>query len=87
MAASRAAIRELFRRERSDAHTGLGLVVVASVLVAVVWVPQAGAVLAGGFAALFVVALVVALFLGRRRGGAVRAAYRFTFGLGGWVSF
>ncbi|WP_371629151.1 hypothetical protein OG892_12470 [Streptomyces sp. NBC_00341] len=86
MNASRAAMWELFRVELSVAHMGLALVVMASVLVSVVWSPPAGALIAGGFAALFVVALVVFLLLGRRRWGAVRAAYKFVFGWANWVT-
>lgn len=77
---------ELFRVELSVAHMGLGLVVVATVFVSAVWSPQAGVRIAGGFAALFVVALVVLLLLGRRRWGAVRAAYKIAFGWANWVT-
>lgn len=86
MNASRAAVWELFRVELSVAHMGLGLVVIASGLVSVVWSPQVGAIIAGGFAALFVVTLAVALLMGRRRWGAVRAAYKCTFGWAGLVT-
>ncbi|WP_406393931.1 hypothetical protein [Streptomyces sp. NBC_00887] len=42
-------------------------------------------IIAGSFAALFVVALVVVLVAGGGGWGAVRAAYRFTFGWAEWM--
>lgn len=86
MRASRAAIREVFRVELPIAHVGLMLVVVASVFVSVVWSPGTGVIIAGAFAALFVVALVVALLAGKRGWGAARAAYKFTFGWANWIT-
>ncbi|MGP3772238.1 hypothetical protein ACTWJ8_15530 [Streptomyces sp. SDT5-1] len=84
--ASRKAVSELLRVEMPIAHIGLAIVVIASGIASITWSPKAGAVVAGGFAALFCVALVVALFRGRRRGRAVRAAYKFTFGWANWIS-
>ncbi|MGV9274504.1 hypothetical protein [Streptomyces griseosporeus] len=85
--ASRAAAREVFRAELPIAHMGLALVALASVLAGVVWSPKAGVIVAGAFAALFVVALGGALLAGRRGWGAARAAYRFTFGWADWITF
>ncbi len=84
--ASHAAICEVFRVELPIAHVGLMLVVVASVFVGVVWSPRTGVIIAGAFAALFVVALAVALLAGGRGWGAARAAYKFTFGWANWIT-
>ncbi|MFE9626737.1 hypothetical protein [Streptomyces sp. NPDC006527] len=86
MQASRAAMRNLFRVELSIAHMGLAITIIASVLVGVVWSPRTGGIIAGAFAALFVVALAVALLIGRRGRYAVRAAYKFTFGWANWIT-
>jgi hypothetical protein len=83
--ASRAAVREVFRVELPIAHMGLALVALASVLAGVVWSAKAGLIIAGVFAALFVVALAGALLAGRRGRDAARAAYRFTFGWADWI--
>ncbi|MFD4690155.1 hypothetical protein [Streptomyces sp. NPDC058463] len=86
MQASRAATRNLFRVELRVANTGLAITIIASVFAGVVWSPRASVIIAGSFAALFVVALVVALLAGSRGRGAVRAAYKFTFGWAEWIS-
>lgn len=86
MRASRAAIRELFRVELSIAHVGLAIAAMACIVIGVIWSRKTGAIIAGAFAALFVVALTVALLSGRRGRGAVRAAYKFTFGWANWIS-
>ncbi|MGW1953610.1 hypothetical protein ACWCPI_12785 [Streptomyces sp. NPDC001920] len=84
--ASRSAIRELFRVELPIAHVGAALAALVSVVVGVLWSPAAGALIAGGFSALFIVAMAVALLSGRRGWGAVRAAYKFTFGWANWIT-
>jgi len=86
MRASRAAIRELFRIELPIAHVGLALVVVVSVVISVIGSQKTGLIIAGVFAALFVIALAVAFLSGRRGWGAVRAAYKFTFGWANWIT-
>ena len=86
MRASRAAILEVFRVELPIAHVGLLLVVLAGVFVSVVWSLKTGVIIVGAFAALFVVALVVALLAGKRGRGAVHAAYKFTFGWANWIT-
>ncbi|MGW1404999.1 hypothetical protein [Streptomyces sp. NPDC002403] len=69
-----------------SAHMGLAIVIIASVFVGVVRAPRTGVIVAGAFAALFVVALGVALVAGGRGRSAVRAAYRFTFGWADWIT-
>lgn len=68
------------------AHVGLALVLVVSAVVGVALSPKAGAVIAGAFAGLFVMALVVARLAGRRGWSAVRTAYKFAFGWANWVT-
>ncbi|MET7855549.1 hypothetical protein ABZT48_47305 [Streptomyces avermitilis] len=85
--ASRGAMRELFRMETGVAHFGLAIVIIACIFVGVVWSPRIGAIIAGAFAALFVVALAVALLAGSRGRDAARAAYKFTFGWADWITF
>ncbi|MCX4738569.1 hypothetical protein OG412_07950 [Streptomyces antibioticus] len=86
MRASRAAVLELFRVELPVAHMGLVITIIAGVFVGVVWSPRVGVCITGAFAGLFVVALAVALLVGRRGWGAVRAAYKFTFGWANWIT-
>ncbi|WP_326628602.1 MULTISPECIES: hypothetical protein [unclassified Streptomyces] len=86
MQASRGAMRDLFRVELPIAHMGLAITIIASGFVGVVWSPRTGVIIAGAFAALFVVALVVALLAGSRGRDAVRAAYKFTFGWADWIT-
>lgn len=84
--ASRAAMRKLFRIELPIAHMGLALVAIVSVVTCVIGSLKTGAIIAGVFAALFVVVLTVVLLSGRRGWGAVRAAYKFTFGWVNWIT-
>ncbi|MFE7618514.1 hypothetical protein [Streptomyces sp. NPDC057496] len=85
MQATRKALREVFRADLPDAHFGLGIVIVASVVVGLLVEPAAGALVAGAFAFLFLVTLVV-MFLRSIRGmDTARRAYLFTFGWAGWV--
>ena len=86
MQASRGAMRNLFRVELPIAHMGLAITIIASVFVGVAWSPRTGVIIAGAFAALFVVALAVALLAGSRGRDAVRAAYKFTFGWADWIT-
>ncbi|MFB7429624.1 hypothetical protein ACFC0K_40875 [Streptomyces hydrogenans] len=85
MRASRKALREVVRADLPAAHFGLGIVVVASVVVGLFAGPIVGALVAGSFAALFLVALVVMLLRGIRGLDAGRRAYLFTFGWANWV--
>lgn len=86
MQASRGALRDLFRVELAIAHMGLAITIIASVLVGAAWSPRTGVIFAGAFAALFIVALAVALLAGSRGRDAVRAAYKFTFGWANWIT-
>ncbi|MFE2687033.1 hypothetical protein [Streptomyces mirabilis] len=86
MQASRGAVRNLFRAELSVAHMGLAITIIASVLAGAAWSPRTGVIIAGSFAALFVVALAVTLLADSRGRDAVRAAYKFTFGWANWIT-
>ncbi|MEU7338243.1 hypothetical protein [Streptomyces sp. NPDC007074] len=86
MQASRRTARELFRVEMPVANLGLAITIIASVFVSVAWSPRTGAIVAGAFAALFVVALAVTLLAGGRGWDAARAAYKFTFGWADWIT-
>ncbi|MDQ0960373.1 hypothetical protein QFZ66_004251 [Streptomyces sp. B4I13] len=85
MRASRRAARNLFRVEMPVAHMGLALAIIVSLLAGAAWSPRTGVIIAGGFAALFVLALAVVLLVGNRGRNAVRAAYKFTFGWAEWL--
>ncbi|MFI8421133.1 hypothetical protein [Streptomyces sp. NPDC085479] len=85
MRASRRALREMVRADLPTAHFGLGIVIVASVVVGLFAGPIVGALMAGSFAALFLVALVVMFLRGMRGLDAGRRAYLFTFGWANWV--
>ncbi|MFG3245273.1 hypothetical protein [Streptomyces sp. NPDC048187] len=86
MRASKDATRNLFRVDLPVAHMGLAIVVIATVFVGVVWSPTTGAIIGGAFAALFIVALSVAVLAGSRGRNAVRAAYKFAFGWADWIT-
>ncbi|GHG24039.1 hypothetical protein ACFFSH_04840 [Streptomyces filamentosus] len=83
--ASRKALREVIRADLQAAHFGLGIVVVASVVVGLFAGPVVGALVAGSFAVLFLVALVVMFLRGIRGSDAGRRAYLFAFGWANWV--
>ncbi|MFF2382135.1 hypothetical protein [Streptomyces sp. NPDC058108] len=85
MRASRKALRELIRADLPAAHFGLGIVVIATVLVSLDAGPAAGALVAGVFGLLFLGALAVMLLRGIRGLEAGRRAYLFTFGWANWV--
>lgn len=82
---SRKALREAIRADLTAAHFGLGIVIVASVTLGLFAGPIAGALVAGAFAALFLVALVVMRLRGIRGLDALGRAYLFTFGWANWV--
>lgn len=86
MQTSHGSMRNLFRVEMPSANIGLAIALIASVFVGVVWSPRTGAIIAGAFAALFVVALAVALVAGSRGWNAARTAYKFTFGWADWIT-
>ena len=83
--ATRKALREVFRVDLPDAHSGPGIVIAASVVVGLLLGPAAGALVAGAFAFLLLATLAV-MFLRRIRGvDATRRAYLFASGWAGWV--
>jgi hypothetical protein len=82
--AMRADLRDAIRADVEDAHFGLGIVVIASVIVGCLEGPVTGALVAGTFAALFAGVLAV-MRLRRVRGrNAIRRAYVLVFGWGRW---
>lgn len=81
----RKALREVIRADLPAAHFGLGIVIVASLIVGLLVGPVAGALVAGAFAALFLAALVVMFVRGIRGLDAGRRAYLFIFGWANWV--
>ncbi|MCH5674605.1 hypothetical protein [Streptomyces gilvus] len=85
MRSVRKALREAIRADLPAAHFGLGIVIVASVFVGLLVGPVAGVLVAGAFAALFLVALVVMFIRGLRGLDTGRRAYLFTFGWANWV--
>ncbi|MER5207584.1 hypothetical protein [Streptomyces sp. NPDC002825] len=85
MQSVRKTLREVVRADLPAAHFGLGVVIVASVIVGLLVEPAAGALVVGTFAALFFVALVVMFIRGIRGLDAGRRAYLFTFGWANWV--
>lgn len=85
MRAERKALRDVMRADLPAAHLGLGIAIVASAVVGLFAGPITGALVAGSFAALFLVALAVMLLRGIRGLDAGRRAYLFTFGWANWV--
>lgn len=83
--AARKELREVVRADAPAAHLGLAIVVVAGVITGVFGNPVAGGIVAGAFAALFLVALAVMLLRGVRGMEASRRAYLVTFGWANWV--
>ncbi|MEV4940864.1 hypothetical protein [Streptomyces zaomyceticus] len=78
-------LREVIRADLPAAHFGLGIVIVAGVLVGLLVKPVAGALLADAFAALFLIALVVMSVRGIRGPDAARRACLVTFGWANWA--
>ncbi|MGW5232264.1 hypothetical protein ACWEQU_08180 [Streptomyces nodosus] len=85
MRASRKTLRGVIRADLPAAHFGLGIVVVASVVVGLFAGAIAGALVAGFFTALFLVTLAGMLLRGISGMDAGRRAYLFTFGWANWV--
>ncbi|MEW1700939.1 hypothetical protein ACIQCR_19350 [Streptomyces sp. NPDC093249] len=73
------------RADLPAADFGLGIVAVASVVLGLFEGPSSEALVAGSFAALFLVALVVVLLRGIRGLYAGRRTYLFTFGWPKWL--
>ncbi|MEU6245515.1 hypothetical protein [Streptomyces sp. NPDC047024] len=85
MRSERKALCEAIRAGLPAAHFGLGIVIAASVIVGLLVGPVTGALVAGAFAVLFLVALAVMFVRGVRGADTGRRAYLFTFGWANWV--
>ncbi|MEU3244378.1 MULTISPECIES: hypothetical protein [unclassified Streptomyces] len=85
MRAERKALREVIGADLPAAHLGLGIVVIATVLVSLGAGPAGGALVAGVFGLLFVGALAAMFLRGVRGLEAGRRACLFTFGWANWV--
>ncbi|WP_052457100.1 hypothetical protein [Streptomyces sp. AcH 505] len=85
LASGRAAAREALRADLRTAHFGAGVVLLVSVLAGFLVAPATGLLVAGAFAALFVVTLAVMLLRALPRTQALRRAYLFTFGWANWL--
>lgn len=85
MRATRKALGEVVRTDLSAAHFGLGIEVVASVVVGCFAAPVVGALVVGAFAALFLVALAVMFLRGIRGPDARHRAYLVTVGWANWI--
>ncbi|MFI1047083.1 hypothetical protein [Streptomyces griseoruber] len=85
LSTTRGALRELLRAEPSDAHPGLGTVVFASALAGLLVRPATGALVAGAFAALFLLTLTVVHPRGVRGRDAGRRTCLFTSGWARWL--
>ncbi|MGV9340670.1 hypothetical protein [Streptomyces sp. NPDC003688] len=85
MRSERKALREAIRADLPAAHCGLGIVIVASMIVGLLVGPVTGALVAGAFAVLFLVVLAVMLMRGVRGLDARKRAYLFTFGWANWM--
>ncbi|MCX4537204.1 MULTISPECIES: hypothetical protein [unclassified Streptomyces] len=68
------ALREVIRADVRAAHVGLGIVIVASVIVGAFAGPVAGALVAAAFPVVFLVALAVMFLRGQPFGSIIRPA-------------
>lgn len=85
MRQERHSVREALRSDLPAAHLGLGVTVMALIVVAGFSGPRWTLVIGGAFTAWFLLALTV-IHLGSGRGrDAVRRAYIATFGWGNWI--
>ncbi|MFI8933997.1 hypothetical protein ACIG3E_40800 [Streptomyces sp. NPDC053474] len=80
MRSTRAGLREVVRADMSVARFGAGVMVVVSVVVGCFAAPIAGGLVAGGFAVLFLLVLVVMLLRGVRGVDAWQRSYVLAFG-------
>ncbi|MER8045274.1 hypothetical protein [Streptomyces sp. NPDC094032] len=85
MRATREALRESVRADLPAAHLRLGIVAVASLVVAWLTSPVAGIAVAGLFAALLIAVLTVLTARGVHVRDAWRRSYLFTFGWANWL--
>ncbi|MFD6294051.1 hypothetical protein ACFWFU_04380 [Streptomyces sp. NPDC060235] len=85
MQAERRALREALRSDLPAAHMGLGLTVIALIVIASFSGPRWTLIISGAVTAWFFLALAV-IHIGSGRGrGAFRRAYIATFGWGNWI--
>lgn len=84
--ADRKAVHEALRASVFGAHIGLGATVIALVVIVSLSVPFYALVVAGSFAAWFLLALTVILIGGGRGMDAFRRAYVVTFGWGDFIT-
>ncbi|MFF4658931.1 hypothetical protein [Streptomyces sp. NPDC001381] len=78
-------VREALRSDLPAAHMGLGVTVIALIVIASFSGARWTLIVAGAFAAWFLLALAV-IHIGSGRGwDAVRRAYIATFGWGNWI--
>lgn len=81
----RHALREALHPDLPAAHMGLGVTVVALIVVANFSGPRWTLIIAGAFTAWFILALAM-IHIGSGRGwDAIRRAYIATFGWGNWI--
>ncbi len=81
----RRSVREALRTDLPAAHAGLGVTVVALIVVASFSGLGWALIVSASFTAWFVLALAVIHRGGGRGGDAVRRAYIATFGWGNWI--
>ncbi|MFD7833943.1 hypothetical protein [Streptomyces sp. NPDC059761] len=85
MQEERHVLREALRSDLPAAHLGLGVTVIALIVIASFSGPRWTLIVAGSFTAWFVLALMV-IRIGDGRGwDAIRRAYIATFGWGQWI--
>lgn len=82
---ARRSMREALRADLPAAHGGLGVTVVALIIVAVSAGVAWALIVAAVFTAWFVLALAVVHLRGGRGGHAFRRAYIATFGWANWI--
>ncbi|MET9608270.1 hypothetical protein ABZZ17_24960 [Streptomyces sp. NPDC006512] len=85
MQQERHALREVLRSDLPAAHMGLGVTIIALIVVASLSGPRWTLIITGAFTAWFTLALTV-IQIGSGRGwDAIRRAYVATFGWGNWI--
>ncbi|MFD8585502.1 hypothetical protein ACFV2A_21695 [Streptomyces californicus] len=85
MRAERRSVRDALRSDLPAAHVGLGVTVVALVVVASFSGPRWTLIITGVFAGWFILAATVTRIGSSRGWDAIRRAYIATFGWGNWI--
>ncbi|MFE2323334.1 hypothetical protein ACFXD5_05300 [Streptomyces sp. NPDC059385] len=85
MQEERRSVREALRSDLGAAHMGLGVTVIALIVVAGFSGPRWTLIITGAVTAWFILALTVIRIGGGRGRDAVRRAYIATFGWGNWI--